>query len=403
MQLRCFDPNCAATLDLHAPALACPKCGELLEVDVALDSVDAAALKSLWTTRRTSRDPRDISGVWRYREFLPEYAAAEVVTLGEGNTPLVRGQRTAAWAGVDDLQFKHLGWNPTGCFKDLGMTVGMTEALHCGAKVVACASTGNTAASLAAYAARAGVAGRVYLPAGQVSLNKLAQALDFGAEVVEIEGSFDDALNTLLEKTNEGIFFLNSINPFRIEGQKTTMFELMDQLNWKAPDYLVVPGGNLGNSAAFAKAFDELLRYGFIERAPRMIVVQAAGANPFAQLWRNQSDELVPVAEPETVATAIRIGNPRSWKKSLRGVRATGGQVLDVTDEEIAEAKAVIGRDGIGCEPASAATLAGLHKLRASGEIAKDASVVAILTGHGLKDTNFIIRAHQKEAAHAQS
>jgi threonine synthase len=283
------------------------------------------------------------------------------------------------------------------------MTVGMTEALHCGAKVVACASTGNTAASLAAYAARAGVAGRVYLPAGQVSLNKLAQALDFGAEVVEIEGSFDDALNTLLEKTNEGIFFLNSINPFRIEGQKTTMFELMDQLNWKAPDYLVVPGGNLGNSAAFAKAFDELLRYGFIERAPRMIVVQAAGANPFAQLWRNQSEELVPVAEPETVATAIRIGNPRSWKKSLRGVRATGGQVLDVTDEEIGEAKAVIGRDGIGCEPASAATLAGLRKLRASGEIAKDASVVAILTGHGLKDTNFIIRAHQKEAAHAKS
>jgi threonine synthase len=281
------------------------------------------------------------------------------------------------------------------------MTVGMTEALHCGAKVVACASTGNTAASLAAYAARAGLAGRVYLPAGQVSLNKLAQALDFGAEVVEVEGSFDDALNTLLDKTNEGIYFLNSINPFRIEGQKTTMFELMDQLNWKAPDYLVVPGGNLGNSAAFAKAFDELLRYGFIDRAPHMIVVQAAGANPFAQLWRNQSTELVPVAEPETVATAIRIGNPRSWKKSLRGVRATGGQVLDVTDDEIAEAKAVIGRDGIGCEPASAATLAGLRKLRASGEIAKSASVVAILTGHGLKDTNFIIRAHQKETGHA--
>jgi threonine synthase len=403
MQLRCFDPKCAATLDLHAPALACPKCGELLEVDVALDSVDAAALKSLWSARRTSRDPRDISGVWRYREFLPQYDAAEVVTLGEGNTPLVRGQRTAAWAGVDSLQFKHLGWNPTGCFKDLGMTAGMTEALHCGAKVVACASTGNTAASLAAYAARAGLAGRVYLPAGQVSLNKLAQALDFGAEVVEVEGSFDDALNTLLDKTNEGIYFLNSINPFRIEGQKTTMFELMDQLNWEAPDYLVVPGGNLGNSAAFAKAFDELLRYGFIDRAPHMIVVQAAGANPFAQLWRNQSTELVPVAEPETVATAIRIGNPRSWKKSLRGVRATGGQVLDVTDDEIAEAKAVIGRDGIGCEPASAATLAGLRKLRASGEIAKSASVVAILTGHGLKDTNFIIRAHQKETGNAHS
>ena len=186
-------------------------------------------------------------------------------------------------------------------------------------KVVACASTGNTAASLAAYAARAGLTARVYLPAGQVSLNKLAQALDFGAEVVEIEGSFDDALNTLLEKTGEGIYFLNSINPFRIEGQKTTMFELLDQLDWKAPDYLVVPGGNLGNSAAFGKAFDELLRFGLIDRAPRMIVVQAAGANPFAQLWRDGDAELTPVAEPETIATAIRIGNPRSWKKSLRG------------------------------------------------------------------------------------
>jgi threonine synthase len=183
------------------------------------------------------------------------------------------------------------------------------------------------------------------------------------------------------------------------------MFELLDQLNWKAPDYLVVPGGNLGNSAAFGKAFDELLRFGFIDKAPQMIVVQAAGANPFSRLWKisgqNGEEELSPVEEPETIATAIRIGNPRSWKKSLRGVRNTGGEVLDVTDEEIAEAKAVIGRDGIGCEPASAATLAGLRKLRASNRIAPDASVVAILTGHALKDTNFIIRAHQREEAHA--
>lgn len=401
MQLRCFDPTCATKLELHTSALACPACGGLLEVDLDDSSFVASELKELWSERRRSRDPRDISGVWRYREFLPTYPPSEIVTLSEGNTPLVRGHMSAAWAGVDDLQFKHLGWNPTGCFKDLGMTVGMTEAVHTGAQIVACASTGNTAASLAAYAARAGLIGRVYLPAGQVSLNKLAQALDFGAEVVEVEGSFDDALNTLLEKTSEGIFFLNSINPFRIEGQKTTMFELLDQLNWKAPDYLIVPGGNLGNSSAFGKAFDELIRFGFIDKAPRMIVVQAEGANPFAQLWRDGAEELSPVAEPETVATAIRIGNPRSWKKSLRGVRATGGQVLDVTDEEIAEAKAVIGRDGIGCEPASAATLAGLLKLRLSNVIPEDASVVAILTGHALKDTNFIIRAHQREEAHA--
>ncbi len=403
MQLRCFDVNCATKFELHAPVLACPKCDGLLEVEVDAPKASAASLKELWSERRKSRDPRDISGVWRYREFLPDYPANEIVSLGEGNTPLVRGHRSAAWAGVSDLQFKHLGWNPTGCFKDLGMTAGMTEAVHTGATVVACASTGNTAASLAAYAARAGLTGRVYLPAGQVSLNKLAQALDFGAEVVEVEGSFDDALNTLLEKTSEGIYFLNSINPFRIEGQKTTMFELMDQLDWKAPDYLVVPGGNLGNSAAFGKAFDELLRFGLIDKAPRMIVVQAAGANPFAQLWRDNADELSPVEEPETVATAIRIGNPRSWRKSLSGVRKTGGQVLDVTDDEIAEAKAVIGRDGIGCEPASAATLAGLRKLRASNTVPENASIVAILTGHVLKDTNFIIRAHQREEAHAHS
>ncbi len=398
MRLRCFDPACAVTLDLHSPALECPHCGGLLEVDIESPSYKAGALKELWSERRRSRDPRDISGVWRYREFLPDYPAHEVVTLGEGNTPLVRGHKAADFGGVADLQFKHLGWNPTGSFKDLGMTVGITEAVHTGAKVVACASTGNTAAALAAYAARAGLIGRIYLPAGQISLNKLAQSLDFGAEIVQIEGSFDDALNTLLEKTSEGIYFLNSINPFRIEGQKTTMFDLMDQLNWKPPDYLVVPGGNLGNSSAFGKAFEELLRFGLIDRAPRMIVVQAAGANPFAQLWRDQADELTPV-EPETIATAIRIGNPRSWKKSLRGVRNTGGQVIDVTDEQIAEAKAAIGRDGIGCEPASAATLAGIRKLRASGEIAENASVVACLTGHGLKDTDFIIKQHQKTVA----
>jgi threonine synthase len=401
MQLRCFDSKCAATLDLHGGALACPRCGELLELALNSTPLNPAALKELWSERRRSRDPRDISGVWRYREVLPEYAAEEIVTLGEGNTPLVRGHRSAQWAGVGDLQFKHLGWNPTGCFKDLGMTVGMTEARHAGAKVVACASTGNTAASMAAYAARAGVVGRVYLPAGQVSLNKLAQALDFGAEVVEVVGSFDDALNTLLESTGEGIYFLNSINPFRIEGQKTTMYELLDQLAWQSPDYLVVPGGNLGNSAAFGKAFDEMLRLGLIGRAPKMIVVQAAGANPFAQLWESGAAELTAVAEPETVATAIRIGNPRSWKKSLRGVQQTGGQVLDVTDEEIAEAKAIIGRDGIGCEPASAATLAGIRKLRRAGKIAEGASIVAILTGHVLKDTNFIIRTHQRQEAHA--
>ena len=316
MQLRCFDPACAARLDLHATALACPPVVDCLR-SIWTPRPAAPALKELWSERRKSRDPRDISGVWRYREFLPAYPASEIVSLGEGNMPLVRGHKTAVYRPrrsaiqTSWMESHRLLQGPGHDRRhDRG---GACRRAGCGLRLDR--KHGGIAA---AYAARAGLTARVYLPAGQVSLNKLAQALDFGAEVVEIEGSFDDALNTLLEKTGEGIYFLNSINPFRIEGQKTTMFELLDQLDWKAPDYLVVPGGNLGNSAAFGKAFDELLRFGLIDRAPRMIVVQAAGANPFAQLWRDGDAELTPVAEPETIATAIRIGNPRSWKKSLR-------------------------------------------------------------------------------------
>jgi threonine synthase len=347
--------------------------------------------------RRLSNEPRDLSGVWRFRELLPDdYGANGVITLAEGNTPLVRGQKTLSLAGLENLWFKHLGWNPTGSFKDLGMTAGITEAKFVGAKAVACASTGNTAAALAAYAARAGLAARVYLPAGQASANKLAQALDYGAETVQIDGNFDDALNTLLASTDPDLYFLNSINPFRIEGQKTAMIEMLEQLGWQIPDYVVVPGGNLGNSSAFGKAFMELKKFGFIERTPRIVIVQAAGANPLAQMWESGASELQAVAEPETVATAIRIGNPRSWKKSLQGVHFTNGYVLDVTDEEIGEAKEWIGRDGIGCEPASATTLAGIRKLTQAGKIPADATVVAILTGHVLKDTDYIIKRHKE-------
>jgi threonine synthase len=376
--------------------LECPDCGNLLEVVIEPFDFDPADLKKLWLKRRGSWAPRDASGVWRFRELLPHnYEASGIVTLSEGNTPLVAGQRTAVWSGVKRLWFKHLGWNPTGSFKDLGMTAGMTEAKFAGAKVVACASTGNTAASLAAYAARAGLTGRVYLPAGQASNNKLAQALDFGAEVVQISGSFDDALNQLLASTDPSLYFLNSINPFRVEGQKTAMFELLEQLDWRVPDYVVVPGGNLGNSSAFGKAFEELRRFGFIDRLPRMIIVQASGANPLSRMWSSGDVHLTPVSDPETVATAIRIGNPRSWKKALHGIALTNGLVMDVTDEEIGEAKTLIGHDGIGCEPASATTLAGIRKLIAAGTLDRDASIVAILTGHVLKDTDYIIRTRQ--------
>jgi threonine synthase len=384
-------------LELHDRALACPKCGELLEIGVLSVDGDPELIKRCWLERRMSDDPRDRSGVWRFREFLPAaYRAEETITIAEGNVPLVRGNKAAEWACVRKVWFKHLGWNPTGCFKDLGMTVGITEAKHVGAKAVACASTGNTAASLAAYAARARMACRVFLPEGQVSHNKLAQALDFGAEVVQIEGSFDDALNALLERSGGDLYFLNSINPFRIEGQKTAMFEMLEQFGWRVPDYVVAPGGNLGNSSAFGKAFEELHRFGFIDRLPRMIIVQAAGANPLARLWREKADTLTPVEQPETAATAIRIGNPRSWKKALHALRLTNGIAIDVTDAEIAEAKEVIGRDGIGCEPASATTLAGIRKLAGAGEMDPDSTIAAVLTGHALKDTDFIIRQRKK-------
>lgn len=395
--LQCSARDCGARLDLHDRSLACPRCGDLLEVVATLpDSLDPHDLKTRWRERRLSWLPEDVSGVWRFREVLPAYSHAPV-TLGEGNIPLIRGVSSANWAGVESLWFKHLGFNPTGSFKDLGMTAGMTEARFLGARSVACASTGNTAAALAAYAARGGMTARVYLPAGQASANKLAQALDYGAEVVQIEGSFDDALNELLGSAGGDLYFLNSINPFRIEGQKTAMYELMEQFDWNPPDVLVVPGGNLGNSSAFGKAFVEMKRFGLVDRVPRMIIVQAEGANPLARMWRTKSTVLEAV-EPETVATAIRIGNPRSWRKALEGVAFTDGDVLDVTDNELGEAKQIIGRDGIGCEPASATTLAGIRKLVGSGQLDKSARIVAVLTGHVLKDTDYIIK-HRAHAA----
>jgi len=396
-ELRCSNRACGRKLALHERALACPRCGELLEIGLVRVEGEPEQVKRLWLERKLSNDPRDRSGVWRFREFLPGgYELEETITLAEGNVPLIAGNKSAAWAGVRDLWFKHLGWNPTGCFKDLGMTVGITEAKHVGAKAVGCASTGNTAASLAAYAARAGMECRVYLPAGQVSHNKLAQALDFGARVVQIAGSFDDALDTLLRNSDGELYFLNSINPFRIEGQKTAMIEMLEQFGWRVPDYLVCPGGNLGNSSAFGKAFEELQQFGFIEKAPRMVIVQAAGANPLARMWRENGQVLRPVERPETVATAIRIGNPRSWKKALHALQFTNGMAIDVTDEEIGEAKEIIGRDGIGCEPASATTLAGIRKLVRAGQMEPDARIAAVLTGHALKDTDYIIKRFQK-------
>ena len=391
MQLQCSNQDCGQALARDFSAFACPKCGDLLEVSCNGFRPDIRHLRSLWRERRLSNAPADLSGVWRFREFLPYYEDTDLVTLGEGNTRLISGVRTADYADVSRLQFKHLGWNPTGSFKDLGMTVAVTEARARGAKIVACASTGNTAASMAAYAARAGITARVYLPKGKLSRAKIAQSVDYGAEIVEIDGNFDQALSLLTTKEYSGEYFLNSINPFRIEGQKTAIFELMEQLDWNPPDYIVVPGGNLGNSSSFGKALKELHAVGFITKIPRLVIVQAAGSNALVRTVAAGASKLEVVTDPKTCATAISIGSPRSWRKALAALRFTNGLVLDVSDEQILEAKSLIGQDGIGCEPASATTLAGIRKLRRRGDIGKSDHIVAILTGHVLKDPDIIM------------
>jgi len=278
------------------------------------------------------------------------------------------------------------------------MTAAVTQARKLGARLVVCASTGNTAASLAAYAARADLLCAIVVPTGQVSHAKLAQALDYGAKVLEVEGNFDTCMNLIRELAeDESVYLVNSINPFRIEGQKTVAFELAEQLEWRMPDHLIVPGGNLGNSSAFGKGFRELFESGLIDRQPKITVVQAEGAAPFAKFYDDSGHEsFVNEEHPQTLASAIKIGAPVSWQKAWRAVRETGGSVITVTEQEIADAKAIIGRDGIGCEPASATTVAGIRKLVAQHEIKEPETVVAVLTGHVLKDTDYVIKYHSE-------
>ncbi len=392
---QCIAAGCRAEFDLDARLYVCSRCGGLLDIDRRAE-IDSSSLRDVWLKRRTSLEPRDRSGVWRFREFLPFTDDVGIVSLGEGNTPLYDAPRSADYCRLPQLTLKHQGCNPTGSFKDTGMTVAVTQARKLGARLVVCASTGNTAASLATYAARADLMCAILVPGGQVSHAKLAQALDYGAKVFEIEGNFDTCMKQIRELAeDESVYLVNSINPFRIEGQKTVAFELAEQLEWRVPDHLVVPGGNLGNSSAFGKGFRELLDSGLIETQPKITVVQAEGAAPFARFYSDAEHEsFVNDEHPQTLASAIKIGAPVSWQKAWRAVRETGGSVMTVTEQEIADAKAVIGRDGIGCEPASATTVAGIHKLVAQNEIKEHETVVAVLTGHVLKDTDYVIKYH---------
>lgn len=396
-QLTCFNGSCRARFAITDVLYNCPQCGGLLEATYDGEYPDAASLKKLWRDRRRSNCPIDQSGVWRYREIIPFLDdERHVVTLREGNTPLLDAPRAAKYAGMDKLAFKHQGFNPSGSFKDNGMTCGTAQAMRLGMRRVACVSTGNTSASMAAYASAAGLQPVIFIPHGNISYGKLAQALEYGARTFQVEANFDQILKlvrVLSEKL--GIYLLNSINPFRIEGQKTIVVEMMDQRDWKAPDWIVLPGGNLGNVSAFGKALRELLALGLIDRSPRLAVIQAAGSAPFYDYMQARGTQpFTAVEHPETLATAIRIGDPVSWPKAQFEIESSRGVVEKVTEQEIADAKAQVGLSGIGCEPASAASLAGIRKLRAAGVIRADNDVIGVLTGNLLKDPDYIYRYH---------
>lgn len=401
--LQCIDPSCRQRHSLAAREHHCEACGGLLDVEYELESLDRAVAQALWQKRKSSPGVEDRSGVWRFRELLPFVGREKpVVTLSEGNTPLIEAPRSAEWAGGARLSVKHQGANPTGSFKDLGMTACVTQAAVLGSRVVACASTGNTSASMSAYAVRAGMKAVVFVPAGKITAAKLAQALEFGATVIEIAGNFDRALELMRSLAREfNLYLVNSLNPFRLEGQKTIVCEMLEQRGWRVPDYVVVPGGNLGNVSAMGKGLCELKRWGLIETLPRLVVTQAEGANPFYRMLASGATELIPIAQPQTDATAIRIGNPVNWKKALRAIRATDGLCESLSDDQIFAAKEALAKDGVGCEPASATTIAGVKKLRASGRIAEGADIVAVLTGNQLKDPESAMR-HRNAAAAGQ-
>lgn len=393
-------PRCSECQQARDVGQICP-CGGVPEFEAQAIRTFPPAFRQVLRSRRASYDPLFSSGVWRYVELLPAIERRSVVTLGEGNMPLYESSSGAEYAGVDRLAYLHLGMNPTGSFKDLGMTVAVSAAKAAGARAVACASTGNTASSMAAYAARAGLEAYAVVPRSRISPAKLAQMLDYNAHIVEVEGSFDEAFVRLRAMAGGDIAIVNSINPYRIEGQKCAAFALLEARAWSVPDWIALPGGNLGNVSAIGKGLREARALGLIDRLPRIAVMQASGAAPFVHVW-NCGGDLVPVL-PQTGASAIAIGNPASWKRALRELRACKGFAAAVDDSAIDAAKERIGAEGIGCEPASAAALAGVRKLRASGVIDGASDVAVILTGHVLKDSDASIRvATLRESANAK-
>jgi threonine synthase len=417
---RCINPDCGAQFDCGSAigGFKCPKCGELLDTQYDWDKIEVPEALSNFGYRWANRNnPLDFSGVWRFRELLNFCDDKYKVTIGEGQTILQQNDAVAEYVdmGQGCLYLQYEGLNPSGSFKDNGMAAAFSHAKMVGANSCVCASTGNTSASMALYAHSCGLKSTVFIGSGRIAFGKLSQAMDYGAQTIQINGDFDDCMRQVQDVcTRLGLYLLNSLNPFRLEGQKTIMYRIIEQMGWELPDWIVVPGGNLGNSSAFGKAFSELKQLGLIKRIPRMAIINATGADTLSELVNNKklvwnggkveqtiiddyyADLTARNFSPHTCASAIEISRPVNLKKCLRAIDITNGVVRKVSDEEICDAKAIIGKYGLGCEPASAATIAGLKHLRAEGEISADERVACVLTGHALKDPNVTVNYHKE-------
>ena len=415
---KCINPDCGAEFDCREAIFKCPRCGELLDVRYNWNKIEVPKKLSSFANRWASRNNRlDFSGVWRFRELLNFCDDKYKVTIGEGQTILQQNDAVARYVEMQQgcLYLQYEGLNPSGSFKDNGMSAAFSHATMVGAKSCACASTGNTSASVALYAASSHLKCTVFVGSGRIAFGKLSQAMDYGAQTIQIRGDFDDCMRQVQDVcTKLGLYLVNSLNPFRLEGQKAIMYRILEQMDWRIPDWIVVPGGNLGNSSAFGKAFWELKELGLIKRIPRMAVINATGANTLFDLvnnkkltWNNgkvnqkiidghYADLTARNFSPHTCASAIEISRPVNLKKCLRALDICNGVVRMVPDEEILDAKAIVGRYGLGCEPASAATIAGLKHLRAEGVIGADEKVACVLTGHALKDPDVTVNYHKK-------
>lgn len=417
--VKCINPRCGAEFDCSQSLFKCPQCGELLDARYRWDKLSLPAKLSDFGQRWATRNNRlDYSGVWRFRELLNFCPDETKVSVGEGQTILQDNCGLAQHLGMKpgSLHLQYEGLNPSGSFKDNGMTAAFSHAMMVGAQSCACASTGNTSASVALYAHSCGLKCTVFIGSGRIAFGKLSQAMDYGAQTIQIQGDFDDCMLRVQEVCRElGLYLLNSLNPFRLEGQKTIMYRIIEGLGWELPDWIVVPGGNLGNSSAFGKAFSELKELGLIERVPRLAIINAKGAETLNDLVNNRglvwndghvdkqtidayyADLTARSFSPHTCASAIEISRPVNLTKCLRALDICEGVVRAVTDEEICDAKALIGKYGLGCEPASAATIAGLQHLLAEGTINRDDRVACVLTGHALKDPTVTVNYHKDE------